>query len=70
MKGIYTSSGSACTSQSLEPSHVLAAMGLDIVLAHSSLRFTLGRQNTKEDIDYFFEVFAPALERLRSISVL
>ncbi len=70
MKGIAVSSGSACTSGSLEPSHVLLCMGLDHLQAHGSLRLTLGRDNTEEDIDYLLSVFPEIVERLRSISPL
>ncbi|MGI6359258.1 MAG: cysteine desulfurase NifS [Bacillota bacterium] len=70
MKGIAVSSGSACTSGSLEPSHVLLCMGLDHLQAHGSLRLTLGKDNTEEDIDYVLSVFPEIVERLRSISPL
>lgn len=70
MKGICASSGSACTSGSLDPSHVLLAMGIPHEIAHSSLRMTLGRDNTKEDIQYVLEVLPPIVERLRSMSPL
>jgi len=70
MKGIAASSGSACTSGSLDPSHVLLAMGLDHATAHGSLRLTLGMGNTEQDVDYFLEVFPPIVERLRSMSPL
>ncbi|HAF66936.1 MAG TPA: cysteine desulfurase NifS [Clostridiales bacterium UBA9857] len=68
--GVAASSGSACTSGSLEPSHVLLAMGLSHETAHGSLRFTLGRSNTEEDIDYVLEVLPPIVEKLRSMSPL
>ncbi len=70
MKGVAASSGSACTSGSLEPSHVLLAMGIPPEVAHGSIRLTLGRDNTEEDVDYFLEVMEPIVERLRSISPL
>lgn len=70
MKGVAASSGSACTSGSLEPSHVLLSMGIPHELAHGSIRITLGRDNTAEDIDYFMEVMPPIVERLRAMSPL
>jgi len=70
MKGIAASSGSACTSGSLEPSHVMGAMGVEIALAHSSTRFSLGPDNTEEDVDYVLEVLPPIVERLREMSPL
>jgi len=70
MKGIAASSGSACTSGSLDPSHVLLAMGLTHEVAHGSLRVTLGRGNTEEDINYFLEVVPEIVEKLRSMSPL
>lgn len=70
LKGIAASSGSACTSGSLEPSHVLLAMGLCHEIAHGSVRMTLGRDNTEEDIDYVLEVLPPIVERLREMSPL
>ncbi|MDR1068000.1 MAG: cysteine desulfurase NifS [Clostridiales Family XIII bacterium] len=66
--GIGVSSGSACTSGSLEPSHVLLAMGLDHATAHGSVRLTLGRDTTDEDIDYVLEKFPPIVEILRKMS--
>jgi cysteine desulfurase len=68
LKGIASSSGSACTSGSLDPSHVLLAMGLDHETAHGSLRLTLGVENTEEEIDYVLEVIPQIVERLRSMS--
>lgn len=70
MKGVAASSGSACTSGSLDPSHVLLAMGLDHETAHGSLRLTLGRGTTEEEVDYVLEVLPPIIERLRSMSPL
>ncbi len=70
MKGIAASSGSACTSGSLEPSHVMGAMCVDVVLAHSSTRFSLGIDNTEEDVDYVLEVLPPIVQRLREMSPL
>jgi cysteine desulfurase len=66
--GIGASSGSACTSGSLEPSHVLLAMGVPHEVAHGSIRMTLGRMNTTEDIDYVLEVLPPIVSRLREMS--
>ncbi len=70
LKGIAASSGSACTSGSLDPSHVLLAMGLTHEVAHGSLRITLGRDNTMEEVDYFLEVLPEILDRLRAMSPL
>ncbi len=70
MKGIAASSGSACTSGSLDPSHVLLAMGLDHATAHGSLRLTLGDDNTEEDVDYFLAEFPAIVDRLRGMSPL
>lgn len=70
MMGIAASSGSACTSGSLDPSHVLLAMGLIHEVAHGSLRLTLGRQNTEEEIDYVLEQLPKIVERLRMMSPL
>ncbi len=68
MEGICVSSGSACTTGSLEPSHVLLAMGIPAENAHGSLRITLGRSTTPEDIDHFIKVFPPIVARLREMS--
>lgn len=70
MLGIAASSGSACTSGSLDPSHVLLGMGLVHETAHGSLRFSLGRQNTEEEIDYVLEQLPKIVERLRMMSPL
>lgn len=67
-KGIAVSTGSACASRSLEPSHILLALGLTHEEAHCSVRFTLGRQTTAKDIDYVLEVLPKVVERLRKIS--
>jgi len=69
-KGICASSGSACTSSILEASHVLTAMGVPPDVAHSSLRFTLGRENTEEDVDYVVEVLPDIVKGLRLMSPL
>ncbi len=69
-KGIAASSGSACTSGSLDPSHVLLAIGLPHEIAHGSLRLTMSEENTKEEMDYVVEQLTAILERLRSMSPL
>jgi cysteine desulfurase len=68
LKGIAVSSGSACTSGSLEPSHVLMAIGLDHQTAHGSVRLTLGKDNTAQDVDYTLEAVKEIIERLRKMS--
>lgn len=68
MEGICVSSGSACTTGSLEPSHVLLAIGIPAEHAHGSLRATLGRSTTTEDVDHFIKVFPPIVDRLRQMS--
>jgi len=70
MLGVACSSGSACTSKTLEPSHVLLAIGLKHEEAHGSLLFTLGKQNTEEDIDYVVNALPDIVKRLRAISPL
>lgn len=70
MKGIAASSGSACTSGSLDPSHVLMAIGLPHEIAHGSLRISFGDENTQEDVDYLLEVLPMIVERLREMSPL
>ncbi|MQG69039.1 MAG: cysteine desulfurase [SAR202 cluster bacterium] len=70
LAGICASSGSACSSASLEPSHVLLAIGLDANLAQSSLRVTLGRDNTEEDVDYLLSVLPDLVVRLRHMPSL
>ncbi|MFX1568203.1 MAG: cysteine desulfurase NifS [Promethearchaeota archaeon] len=67
-EGIATSTGSACSSKSLDPSHVLLAIGLKSKEAHGTLRVSLGRFTTKEDVDYFLEKLPGVIERLRKIS--
>ncbi len=67
-KGIAASSGSACSSGSMEPSHVLLAMGIPEQTAHGSVRFTLGRHTTEEEIDYVLEVVPEAVQKLRDMS--
>ena len=66
--GICASSGSACTSGSLEPSHVLRAMGVPFTAAHGSIRFSLSRYNTEEEVDYTIEKMPPIINRLRGLS--
>lgn len=68
LKGIAISSGSACTSGALDPSHVLMAMGLDHQTAHGSLRFSLGKENSEEEVDYVIESLKEIVERLRKMS--
>ena len=70
LHGICVSSGSACTSGSLEPSHVLLAMGIPHEIAHGSLRFSLGRFTTEEEIDKVIEIFPGIVKKLRAISPL
>lgn len=67
-KGIYASTGSACTSASLDPSHVILALGVPYEVAHGSLRFTLGRSTTKEDLDYVLAELPELVEKLRRMS--
>jgi len=70
MLGIQVSSGSACTSKTLEPSHVLLAIGLAHEEAHGSLVFTMGKQNSEEDVDYVLEALPGVVKRLRAMSPL
>lgn len=70
LKNIAVSSGSACTSASLEPSYVLRALGVDDELAHSSLRFGIGRFTTEEEVDFVLELLGKHVERLREMSPL
>ena len=70
MKGICGSSGSACTSGSLDPSHVLMAIGLPHEIAHGSLRLTLNEEITKEDMDYVVDCLKEIVQKLRSMSPL
>ncbi len=70
MEGICASTGSACTSASLDPSHVLIAMGYSHTLAHGSLRLSVGRENTEEEIERVIELLPPIVQRLREMSPL
>ncbi len=69
-KGIYCSTGSACTSASLDPSHVIMALGLPAEVAHSAMRFSLGRKTTEDDIDYLLSELPPLVEKIRKISAV
>ncbi len=69
-KGVAASTGSACSSKSLEPSHVLIALGLEHVEAHGSLRLTLGKENTEEEVDYVITAVKEVVETLRKLSPL
>jgi cysteine desulfurase len=68
--GVAASSGSACTSASLEPSHVLTAMGIDAQRAQGSVRLTVGQHNTEEEIDYVLSILPGIVEKLRAMSPL
>ncbi|MCG8013607.1 MAG: hypothetical protein JAY64_18185, partial [Candidatus Thiodiazotropha weberae] len=70
LKDLAVSSGSACTSASLEPSYVLRALGREDELAHSSIRFTLGRFSTVDEVDYAINKIRSEVERLRELSPL
>ncbi|MCX8574282.1 MULTISPECIES: IscS subfamily cysteine desulfurase [unclassified Gilliamella] len=70
LKDLAVSSGSACTSASLEPSYVLRALGLNDELAHSSIRFSLGRFSTEEEVDYVIELIKNSIDKLRNLSPL
>jgi cysteine desulfurase len=70
LEGICASTGSACSSASAEPSHVLLAIGLPPQLAHGSLRFTLGKWTTEEDIERVLEILPRVVEKLRAMSPL
>jgi cysteine desulfurase len=70
IKDVAVSSGSACTSASLEPSYVLRALGVDEELAHSSIRFGLGKFNTEEEVDYVADLVIRNVVRLRDMSPL
>lgn len=66
--GIFVSTGSACTSASLDPSHVILSLGVPFEVAHGSIRFSLGRSTTQDDVDYVMEVLPPLVKKLRAIS--
>ena len=70
LKDVAVSSGSACTSASLEPSYVLRALGVGDELAHASIRFGLGRFNTEQEVDFVIELVVKSVERLRTLSPL
>ena len=70
LAGIAVSSGSACSSGSLEPSHVLLALGVPEELAHGSIRFTFGKENTVEEVDYTVDKLKEIVDRLRKMSPL
>ena len=70
IKDVAVSSGSACTSASLEPSYVLRACGIEEDMAHSSIRFGIGRFNTEEEIDFVIELMGKSVTRLREMSPL
>lgn len=67
-EGIAVSTGSACASGSLDPSHVLLATGVDAELAHGSIRFSMGRESTMQEVDYLLEVLPPIIQRIRNMS--
>ncbi|MFA6252082.1 MAG: cysteine desulfurase family protein [Candidatus Paceibacterota bacterium] len=70
LEGVYVSTGSACASGNLDPSHVLLAMGIEKETAHSSIRFTFGKHNTKEEADYVLSVLPGIIEKLRKYNPL
>ncbi len=70
MEGIAASTGSACSSSSLEPSHVLLSIGLTHEFAHGSVRFSLGKQTTKDELDYVVEALPGIVKKLRAMSPL
>ncbi|MCP4754996.1 MAG: cysteine desulfurase [Proteobacteria bacterium] len=70
LAGIGVSTGSACASGSLDPSHVLLAMGLEAEQAHGSIRISLGRQNTKEDVEYMIQTLQSTIKRIRDMSTV
>ena len=70
LKGLAVSTGAACSSGAIEPSHVLTAMGLPPDRARASLRFSLGKQNTAEDVEFAISLVPPSVARLRELSPL
>ena len=68
LKGICASTGSACSSDSLEPSHVLLAIGVPHEKAHGSIRLSLSHDNTEDDVNYILQTLPPIVERLRAMS--
>jgi len=68
IEGIAVSTGSACASGSLDPSHVLLATGVDAELAHGSIRFSMGRESSREEVDYLLDVLPRIIERIRNMS--
>lgn len=66
MENICVSNGSACTSGAVEPSHVLSGIGLEDHIANSSIRISMGKENTEEDIDYFLDALEKVVERMRT----
>ena len=70
LEGVAVSTGSACASSSLQASHVLVAMGIKVEVAHNSIRFSLGKNNTQKDVDNLIKILAPVVERIRKISPL
>src|SRR5262249_5429599 len=68
LKGVAVSTGAACSSGAIEPSHVLTAMGLSADRARASIRFSLGKQNTAEDVDFLLSVLPETVARLRELS--
>jgi cysteine desulfurase len=70
LEGIAVSTGSACASGSLDPSHVLLATGIDAELAHGSIRFSIGAFNTKKDVEYVLDTLPGVIKRIRSMSTI
>ncbi len=68
LEGIAVSTGSACASGSLDPSHVLLATGVDAELAHGSIRFSMGRETSMKEVEYVIDVLPPIIQRIRNMS--